>query len=117
MTKVVFETATIADAIRKADRVAPGKDKAFDKAAGIVIEVDPQAEPPVIIRATNLDVYSMEWMDVLSVEGDVARWRLPSSLLAQVMSKLPIGSGTTVTLEEITDGRGHSVIQLTTSGR
>lgn len=117
MTKVVFETATIADAVKKADRIAPGKGKAFDKAAGIVIEITPGQEPPVIVRATNLDVFSMEWVDALSAEGTPTSWRLPSTLLAQVISSLPIGSGSTVTLEEIHDGKGHSVIQLTTNRR
>lgn len=117
MTKVVFETATIADAIRKADRIAPGKGKAFDKAAGIVIEVDPNNEPAVIVRATNLDIYSMEWVDTLSVEGEARKWRLPSGLLAQLMGSLPIGSGTTVTLAEVKDKKGHEVLQITTSGR
>jgi len=117
MTKVIFETATIADAIKKADRIAPGKGKAFDKAAGIVFEIEPKNDPAVIVRATNLDVYSMEWVDCLSVEGEPTTWRLPAQLLAQVTGSLPIGSGTTVTLEEVKDGRGHSTVQMTTSGR
>lgn len=117
MTKVTFETATFADAIKKADRIAPSKGKSFDKAAGVLIEIDPANEPPVIVRATNLDIYSMEWVDTLAVEGEAMTWRLPSSLLAQTVSSLPIGSGATVTFENITDNRGHHIIQMTTSGR
>lgn len=101
-TKVVFETATFADAIKKADRVAPKKGHAFDKAAGIVIEVNPNGPELVIVRATNLDVFSMEWVNILEWEGDEKVWRMPA-LFAQVIASLPIGSGKTLTLED--DGR------------
>ena len=99
MTKVVFETSTFADAIKKADKVAPKKGHAFDKAAGIVMEVDPNGPELVIVRATNLEVYSMEWVNILEWEGDAKIWRMPA-LFAQVVASLPIGSGKTVTLED-----------------
>lgn len=103
MTKVVFETATLADAIKKADRVSPSKGQAFDKAAGIVMEV--QGSPmPVVIRATNLEVFSMEWVDTVEIEGEPVSWRIPARLFAQVMASLPIGTGKTVTLEEKIQG-------------
>lgn len=102
MTKVVFETATFADAIKKADRIAPKKGHAFDKAAGVVIEVDPTGPELAIVRATNLDVFSMEWVNILEWEGEPKVWRMPA-LFASVIASLPIGSGKTVTLED--DGR------------
>ncbi len=115
MTKVVFETATLADAIKKADRVAPTKGTAFDKAAGIVLTIDPGTSL-VTVRATDLRVYSMEWVTALSVAGDEqVEWRVPSKLFATVLNGLPIGTGKEVTLEEITNGRNRFV-QLT-SGR
>lgn len=113
MTKVVFETATFQDAVSKADRVAPNKGASFDKAAGIVIEVTPDASPPIIIRATNLDVFSMEWVDAVEVTGEKTSWRLPSKLLAQVAASLPIGSGMTVTLEEIAGKNNTTQLHLT----
>lgn len=113
MTKVVFETATIADAIKKAARIAPGKGKAFDKAAGIVLEISPGTEAPVVVRATNLDIFSMEWVDAVEATGPSATWRLPSQLLAQVIGSLPIGSGLQTTFEEIIDAKGHSFVQVT----
>lgn len=116
MTRVTFETATLADVVGKADRIAPGKGKAFDKSSGVVIEISPEINPPVIIRATNLDIYSMEWVDAIEVSGPATTWRLPSTLLAQVVKSLPIGSGSTVTLEEVTQ-KNYTFIQLTTSGR
>lgn len=103
--KVVFETATIADAIKKAERVAPSKGAAFDKASGIVITADESREV-VLVRATNLDVYSMEWVAAVSVEGEpgkIVEWRVPSKLIAGVMAGLPIGSGSQLTLEEKED--------------
>lgn len=113
MTKVVFETATIADAIKKAARIAPGKGKAFDKAAGIVMEISPGTEAPVVIRATNLDLFSMEWVDVVEAEGEATTWRLPGDLLAQVINSLPIGSGSHTTFETVDDKKGHTFVQVT----
>lgn len=100
MTKVVFETATIADSIKKAERIAPDKGLAFDKAAGIVVEVYPQDEA-VVVRATNLDVYYMEWVDSLEISGDRVSWRFPSRVFAAFIASLPIGSGRSVTLEAV----------------
>jgi len=115
MTKVVFETATLADAIRKADRIAPTKGTAFDKAAGIVLTIDP-SRSLVVVRATDLLIYSMEWVTSLSIEGEEAvEWRVPSKLFATVLAGLPIGSERTVTLEEVSNGR-NKFVQLT-SGR
>lgn len=113
--KVVFETATIADAIKKAERIAPSKGSAFDKAAGIVLSIDP-ASGLVVVRATDLRIYSMEWVTSLSIEGDApVEWRLPSKLFATVLAGLPIGTGKEVTLEEISTGRNRLV--TLTSGR
>lgn len=103
-TKITFETATIADAIKKADRVAPSKGEAFDKAAGIVMEIDPTNELPVVIRATNLNIFSTQWVAAVEIEGDPATWRLPSRLMAHVTTNLPIGTGRTVTLESKDNG-------------
>ena len=115
MTKVVFETATIADAIKKAERVAPSKGSAFDKAAGIVLQV--YTGLPVVIKATNLDIYMMQWVDSIECDG-AAEWRVPSQLFAAVVGSLPIGSGKTVTLEEkagvlhLTSGRTKARFNL-----
>lgn len=101
MTKVVFETATLADAIKKASQVAPSRGQAFDKAAGIVIEVDPTQLFPVTIKATDTDVYYMEWVDCVSAEGEKATWRLPSKVFAGFVTNLPIANGKQVTVEDI----------------
>lgn len=116
MTKIVFETATLADAIRKADRVAPSKGSAFDKSAGIVIEiiVSPMEDPVVIVRATDTTTFYMEWVDPMEVTGESTCWRLPSKLFAGLVSTLPIGSGSLVTIEEKPEEKGRTV-SLTTN--
>ena len=114
MTTIVFETATFADVVKKADRVAPSKGNAFDKAAGIVIEVSPSMNS-VVVRATDLNIYSMEWVDYVSAEGPDTVWRVPSKLFAQVVTGLPIGSGKTIKLEEVNNnGKTHLALS---SGR
>lgn len=94
--KAVFETATIADAVKKAARVAPAKGQAFDKAAGILLEIAPDVST---IKATNLEIFYTEWIDPVEVEG-MSTWRLPAQLLASVLGSLPIGSNRTVTFEQ-----------------
>lgn len=103
MTKAIFETATLADAVKKANQIAPSKGQAFDVAAGFVIEIHP-APMPTIFRSTNLEIFSMEWVDVVEVIGEPAVWRVPAALFNQVVSSLPIGTGKTVSLEEVTQG-------------
>lgn len=103
MTKVVFETATLADAIKKANQIAPSKGQAFDAAAGLVMEIYAPGMP-VVVRATNLEIFSMEWVDVIEIEGDPVKWRIPAQLFAQVLSSLPIGTGKQVVLEEVVQG-------------
>lgn len=95
--KIEFENATIADAISKAARVAPTKGSAFDKAAGIVVTLN-ESEGNATILATNLEIFYMEIVDAVNVEGS-GSWRFPSGIIAGITSKLPIGSGKNVTLE------------------
>jgi DNA polymerase III sliding clamp (beta) subunit (PCNA family) len=116
--RVVFETAAFADSIKKAAIVAPGHGQAFDKANGIVLNLDPSAANgwQVLIRSTNLDVYRMEWLDPEEIDGLApSTWRLPSKAFSSLISSLPIGSGKTVTLEEGVNGLQRFV--RVTSGR
>jgi DNA polymerase III sliding clamp (beta) subunit (PCNA family) len=100
-TKLTFETASFADSIRKASLAAPSHGQAFDKAAGILLEVTGDS---VTVKSTNTDVYRTEWITAEKVEGHSTVWRLPSALFASVLSKLPIGTGRVLTLEEKTSG-------------
>ena len=54
-TTIVFENAILADAVNKAARVSPTKGAAFDKAAGIVFDVEPQKRT-AFVRSTDLEV-------------------------------------------------------------
>lgn len=112
MTRVIFESATIADAIRKAAQIAPTKGSAFDKAAGIVIDMNPGTDFPCVVRVTNTDVYSMEWVDLIEATGEPVSWRLPSRVFAQVMANLPIGSGRNVTLYDERSASGYTQLHL-----
>lgn len=113
MTKVVFETATLQSAINKAARIAPGKGAAFDKAAGIIIEVNPVSDSPVVVRATDLDTFYMEWVDCVKAEGDPIIWRIPSKVFGGVIAGLPIGSGREVTLRDVMNDNGYRHLELT----
>lgn len=88
-TSVTFETATIADTIKKAGQVAPSKGSAFDKAAGIVLDITPDDPVKCVVRATNLDIFFIEAVDVVQAVGEPVRWRLPSTVLAHVVGTLP----------------------------
>lgn len=117
MAKITFETATFADAIKKADQLAPTRGTAFDKAAGILMEFDPTGLPMAVIRSTNLDVFRMEWVDIVSMDGEPTTWRFPK-LFGAIIAGLPIGSGKQVILEEkagqvhITAGRTKAKFNL-----
>src|SRR4029079_5272291 len=69
---------------------------AFDKAAGIVLTLS-ESQGTATIMATNLEIFYMEIVDAVNIEGE-GSWRFPSGILAGLMSKLPIGSGRNVTL-------------------
>lgn len=113
MTVAVFETAALADTLRKVKSIAPTRGQAFDKAAGIVIRVFPDFEEQfAIVEATNLDLYYREWLPVTNVTAPRATtWRVAAKI-ADVIGTLPIGSGKTVTLsdEEKEGGRTLTVM-------
>jgi DNA polymerase III sliding clamp (beta) subunit (PCNA family) len=116
MTKVTFETAAFADSIKKAELVAPNTGEAFDKAAGIVLELKPDSsDDPALVRSTNLDIFRTEWVDPITISGTPTIWRLPSKIFTQTVSSLPIGTGREVSLEEKQSGMQRYV--LLKSGR
>jgi DNA polymerase III sliding clamp (beta) subunit (PCNA family) len=94
-TVVTFEAGTVSDALKKAASVAPTKvGSAFDKAAGIFMTISPDTEAPCIVRATDTEVLYTETIDVLHAEGDQVSWRLPSMLVANVLTNLHKGNVT-----------------------
>lgn len=111
-TRVSFEAATIGDAMKRAARVAPAKvGTAFDKAAGIVLDIAPGTDAPCIVRATDTEVYYLEVLETVSAEGDKCRWRLPSQIMATVIGSIPPTAGRTVTFS----WEGSGPITITSS--
>lgn len=99
-TAVTFEAGTISDAIKKASTVAPAKvGSAFDKAAGVLIEISPDTEAPCVVRATDTEMFYTESVDVVRAEGDKVTWRLPSQLVAQVLNNVANKGNVTFTQE------------------
>lgn len=101
MTKLRFEVASLAAAIKKASRIAPTKSgKALDSSAGIVFEISPQYPNQVTLKATNLEVFYLEVVSALEVVADQPTvWRLSSTMLASIIGSYPLGSGQTMTME------------------
>jgi DNA polymerase III sliding clamp (beta) subunit (PCNA family) len=112
VTRVTFENATIRDVIGKAARIAPTKGSAFDKAAGILMVIDGDLNQ-ITVKATDLDVFYMEIADFTEIEGSNTVWRIPSSIIDGICSKLPISSGKTVSFD---DEGGGAQLKIT-SGR
>lgn len=103
-TKAVFDAATLADAVQKAARVSPVKGAAFDKAAGIMFRVD-TVQCSAIIEATDLDVTYRQVMPIQDAKGAAqVDWRIPASVLAGLVSNLPLGSGQTISFIDPGDG-------------
>lgn len=102
MTTATFETATLADAVRKAARFAPTKGAELDKAGGIMIELEEPMETSVAtIRSTNLSVFYRQTIRPVRMTLDgTARWRVSSVLLENIVSKLPMTLGATVTIAD-----------------
>lgn len=106
---VSFDAPTLIDAVVKAAKIAPTKGAAFDKVAGIFMEIH---EDVAIISATNIDsTYRHEVTCRAEIDlppagamGDAAVpvgtlpvvWRVPSTILAGLLSALPMGEGSTV---------------------
>lgn len=103
--RAFFEVSTLADAVAKANRIAPTKGAAHDRAAGIVVEVNPNSLEPVILKSTDLDVTFRMVVSVLEMGDESVTWRVPSQLFNGIMSTLPIGQSNTVRLAD--NGDGH----------
>lgn len=101
ITKVTFETAALADTLRKAARIAPMKGQEFERYAGFYLEVRNEPDDPyVILRASDGGVFYMERISALEIEGEDVDWRVPSAVTAGVVSALPVGSGKKCTFQD-----------------
>lgn len=114
MLNVSIDAATLADAVQKAARIAPTKGDAFDKAAGLLLDVDP-VNKKVEIRSTNLSIHYLHSLELVEVGGDMnpVVWRLPSSLIANICTALDLGEGERVTFHDRGDGFVRMVASTT----
>ena len=102
-TTVVFETASLADAFRRAQRVAPARGGALTQLGGFMMEVGSER---VLLRATDGDVFLSQFLDPHSITGPQTAWRIPSQVATKLVTSLPGGQGQEVTVT----GDGSSVI-------
>lgn len=100
MKKLTLEVATFTDSVNKANRIAPNKGIPFDRAAGVVLEVDPTQPDIAIIKSTDLQMTFRQEITTLDVGDEPIYWRLPSALLASIMNTLPMTTGSTIVLAE-----------------
>lgn len=96
--RVVFETATIADALNKAARVAPsiksiGSDDGAMRIAGINIQYS-EYHNAVYISSTDLDIRYSQQVTPLEISGS-GEWRVPVQV-AKYIDTLPKSRGSTV---------------------
>ena len=83
--------ATLHDAFQRAQRVAPTKGAAFDRAAGFHLTFE---ESSMTIRATDLEVSYIQSVDAEVTESAVLR--LPSTTLAAFVGSLPMSGDQSV---------------------
>lgn len=96
---VTFEAPLLADAVAKASRIAPTKGAAFDKAAGIMVQVE---DGHAVIIATDLDTTYRQEVAIKNSTGfdtlmpELVEWRMSSVMLASFLASLPMGEGSTI---------------------
>ncbi|USH45052.1 DNA polymerase III sliding clamp beta [Gordonia phage Camerico] len=104
--KVVFETATIADALTKAARIAPSiKEIGSNDSSlvpGIKIECN-ETQNEVYICSTDLDLRYSQKVTPLEISTDDVEWRVPAEV-AKYIDTLPKSRGATVELS-VSEGR------------
>jgi len=98
-----FEVTTLADAVAKANRVAPSKGAAFDRAQGIVIDIDPARTEQVIVMSTDLEVTIRMVVNAISIGDEPAFWRVPAKLLHGLLSSMPSNTGAHIDLLDTGD--------------
>lgn len=98
MTTIVCETASLADALRRAGRVAPKRGTALVQSGGFVFDV---GSKKVLLRATDTNTFFSHFLYPESIEGDQCQWRVSSALAQRLITSLPAGSGQHVTLRSV----------------
>jgi len=89
--RFTIETASLADATKRAAIVAPNKGAAFDKAAGVVFEAK---DGGLVIRSTDLETTFLQSLDVgLDEEGSA---HLPSDVVSNLVQQFPVSTYTEI---------------------
>lgn len=102
-TTARFENAQLADAFTKANRLAPMKGAAFDKAAGFHLTVQPSLSR-MTVRSTDMDSTYLQHVPMLKGEGDEVCWRVPSLMVTSMLQALPLGSDNHIEFIDRDDG-------------
>lgn len=98
MTRVVFEATALADALKKAQKVAPTRGDSFEKAAGIFLDITSEE---VVVMATDTLTRFATWLTPESVEGPPTKWRISSRIFPEVIGKLKTTMTRTLSLEQV----------------
>lgn len=89
-TQVEFNNATLADAIKRANIVAPTRGRELDMFKGFVIDLYP-GEEYVTLRTTNGELFYTEYLHPLSIEVDKqTSWRVASPSTHGIVSNLSV---------------------------
>lgn len=115
-TVVTFEVATLADAVSKASHFTPSKGTALDRAAGLVLVID-QPAGRVVVKSTDLTVTYQQTTTPVSIRGDSTTWRVSDSKLNAIVSRLEMGVGSKITLQEDADERVIKFVSGKTKGK
>lgn len=102
-TDITFENAQLADALNKANRIAPVKGPAFDRAAGFLLDVNPITKR-MTVRSTDEDATYLQHIPAVAGKGDATTWRLSSLLLTRMIGSLPLGGEAKVRMIDKGDG-------------
>jgi DNA polymerase III sliding clamp (beta) subunit (PCNA family) len=96
-TKIEFENATFADAIKKASMVAPSKGERFADFHGFLFEFDGEY---VTLRCTDGDIFYMETLYPVKAEGPAVTWRVSSKFMFNLSARLPSRMGSKMELND-----------------
>lgn len=98
---VVFDAATLADALERAERVAPKRGHALLTSAGILLEV---SAGRVTVRSTDTEVFYTSSIPSISQAGE-STWRVSHKLIVPFVRALVRKQPVTVTLRDHPTGR------------
>lgn len=120
MTEVEFSSADIADAIKRANIVAPTRGRELDMYKGFIFDLDPE-EKVVRLRVTNGELYYTEYLYPTRIVADgPLTWRVASPSTHGIVTNLAPSSIVTMKDEggklRISSGRMRAATPFISSG-